>query len=116
MSSASIFLVFSSHKFNGPKGIGALYVRSRGKRVRLEPQVVGGGQQRGIRSGTLNVPCIVGMAEAIVLSVNAMEKETPRIASIRNVLFEKLFQWQSRDPTQWPFTGRRTQVAKQLEY
>lgn len=83
-------LSFSSHKFNGPKGIGALYVRSHGKRVRLEPQMVGGGQQRGIRSGTLNVPCIVGMAEAIVLSVNAMEKETPRIASIRNVLFEKL--------------------------
>ena len=83
-------LSFSSHKFNGPKGIGALYVRSRGKRIRLEPQVVGGGQQRGLRSGTLNVPCIVGMAEAIVLSVNSMEKQTARVANIRNVLFEKL--------------------------
>jgi cysteine desulfurase len=55
---------FSAHKVHGPKGAGALYVRRRGRAVRVEPLVFGGGQERGMRSGTLDVPGIVGLAEA----------------------------------------------------
>ena len=66
---------FSSHKIYGPKGIGALYIRSIFPRVKLDPIVYGGGQERGIRSGTLNVPGIVGFAKAIDIATKEMEKE-----------------------------------------
>jgi cysteine desulfurase len=82
---------FSAHKIYGPKGIGALYARGRDPIVRLEPQIVGGGQQEGRRSGTLNVPGIVGFAETLRLCADEMPAETWRMTSMRDRLFEKLF-------------------------
>lgn len=81
---------FSAHKMYGPKGVGGLYVRKSGPRVRLQPAIFGGGQQRGIRSGTLNVPGIVGLAEAIRLSVSEMEEESRRLAELRAQLWSGL--------------------------
>ncbi|PQO25508.1 IscS subfamily cysteine desulfurase [Blastopirellula marina] len=81
---------FSAHKMYGPKGVGGLYVRKSAPRVRLQPAIFGGGQQRGIRSGTLNVPGIVGLAEAIRLSVAEMEEESQRLAQLRKQLWSGL--------------------------
>lgn len=87
-------LSFSGHKFHGPKGIGALIVRRLGKRVRLKPQFVGGGHERGRRAGTLNVPGIIGMAKALEIAHRNMEENATKIESLRdlflNVLKEKL--------------------------
>lgn len=66
---------FSSHKMCGPKGIGALYVRGMKPRIRLEPLLHGGGQERNMRSGTLNVPGIVGFAKAVEIARNEMDAE-----------------------------------------
>ena len=82
-------LSFTAHKIYGPKGIGALYVRRRPP-VRLEPQIDGGGQEHGLRSGTLNVPGIVGFAAAVELAVGEMPAETVRLAEMRGRLFEGL--------------------------
>ena len=65
----------SGHKIYGPKGIGALFVRKTPKRVRLLPQMHGGGQERGMRSGTLAVPLIVGMGTASEIAKNRMDKD-----------------------------------------
>lgn len=81
---------FSAHKIYGPKGVGALYVRKRGPRVRLLPSIFGGGQQRGLRSGTLNVTGIVGLAEAVRLGVAEMESENERITQLRQQLWTGL--------------------------
>jgi len=81
---------FSAHKMYGPKGVGALYVRKRGPRVRLQPAILGGGQQRGMRSGTLNVSGIVGLAEAVRLSLAEMEQESARLATLRERLWKGL--------------------------
>lgn len=81
---------FSAHKIYGPKGIGALYVRSRDPIVRLEPQIVGGGQQQGRRAGTLNVPGIVGFAHAMRLCHEEMPQEAPRLAALRGLLHDEL--------------------------
>ena len=81
---------FSAHKLYGPKGVGALYVRRRNPVVRLEAQIDGGGQEGGRRSGTLNVPGIVGFAHAIKLCHIAPETEQARLEHLRNQLFARL--------------------------
>jgi cysteine desulfurase len=83
---------FSAHKMHGPKGIGALYVRRRDPSVRLLPQIDGGGQEGGLRSGTLNVPGIVGFAKAIELSVAEMPQEADRLRDLRQRLYDGLTQ------------------------
>ncbi len=80
----------SGHKIYGPKGVGALYVRRRRPRVRLTPQIHGGGHERGNRSGTLNVPAIVGFGEAARIAREGMAEETVRIATLRNRLRDSL--------------------------
>ncbi len=80
----------SAHKMYGPKGVGALYIRRRNPRVRLEAIIHGGGHERGFRSGTLNVPGIVGMAKALELCLENREQEQARIAQLRDRLETKL--------------------------
>lgn len=81
---------FSSHKIYGPKGIGALYIRSILPRVKIDSIVYGGGQERGIRSGTLNVPGIVGFAKAIEISQNEMESENIKFKKWTDEMLKKL--------------------------
>jgi cysteine desulfurase len=73
----------TAHKIYGPKGCGALYVRARHPRVRLEPLFHGGGHERGLRSGTLNVPGIVGLGAAAEIAVSEMEEEGRRLRRLR---------------------------------
>lgn len=80
-------LSLSAHKVYGPKGIGALYVRRRNPRVQLQPILYGGGQERGLRSGTLNVPGIVGFGKAMELAGCYLSSETERISKLRNQLW-----------------------------
>ena len=79
---------FTSHKIYGPKGVGALYVRRRAPRVRLEPMLYGGGHERGMRSGTLPVPLIVGFGKACELCEQEMATEAVRMAKMRDRLQE----------------------------
>lgn len=79
-------LSFSGHKIYGPKGIGALVVRN----VRLVPQIFGGGQEGGRRSGTLPVPLVVGLAEALRLCLEELPQEPQRLAGLRDRLFARL--------------------------
>lgn len=80
----------SAHKMYGPKGVGMLYVRRRAPRVRLEPILHGGGHERGLRSGTMNVPGVVGMAEAFRQCQVQREEEQARIGGLRDRLQELL--------------------------
>jgi cysteine desulfurase len=77
---------FTAHKIYGPKGIGALYVRKKSPRVRLVPQIDGGGHERGMRSGTLPVPLLVGFGKAVELCDNEMPIESKRMAAMRDRL------------------------------
>lgn len=79
-------LAFSAHKMYGPPGVGALYVRRRNSRLRLRPLLDGGGQEGGMRSGTLNVPGIVGFARALELCVEEQPTEAAREATLRDRL------------------------------
>jgi len=81
---------FTAHKIYGPKGVGALYVRRRPPTVRLVPQIDGGGQEGGLRSGTLNTPGIVGLARAVEIAVTEMPAESSQLAVLRNRLYEGL--------------------------
>jgi cysteine desulfurase len=85
-------LACSAHKIYGPKGIGALYCRRSKPSVPLEPIIDGGGHERGLRSGTLNVPGIVGFAKAVEISVNEMKTEQGRLRGLRDALYQALKQ------------------------
>ncbi len=81
---------FSAHKCHGPKGVGALFVRRRDRPVRVEPLVFGGGQERGMRSGTLDVPGIVGFSEAARLANDGLGLETATMRRLRDRLWDNL--------------------------
>ncbi|MBS1815293.1 MAG: IscS subfamily cysteine desulfurase [Acidobacteria bacterium] len=83
-------LSLSGHKIYGPKGVGALYVRRRNPRVQLNAQIDGGGHERGMRSGTLNVPGIVGLGAACEIAMHEMESETKRLTELRDYLRKRL--------------------------
>src|SRR6267378_4192867 len=80
----------SGHKLYGPKGVGALYVRRKSPRVQITAQMDGGGHERGMRSGTLNVPGIVGLGEACAIAQAEMPKETRRLEYLRDKLKDRL--------------------------
>ena len=80
----------SAHKVYGPKGIGALYRRRSNPRVRLEPRIYGGGHERGIRSGTLNVPAIVGFGEALEIADREMELDAARFRAWTQQMYQRL--------------------------
>jgi cysteine desulfurase len=82
----------TAHKFYGPKGTGLLVAGNPNRRVRLRPQVIGGGQQRGIRSGTMNPAGVIGMTMALRLCVESMENEIPRVRGLRDRLWSRLSQ------------------------
>lgn len=83
-------LSLSAHKMYGPKGVGALYVRRKNPRVRLTSQMDGGGHERGMRSGTLNVTGIIGLGEAARICQEEMEQETAKVSKLRERLQERI--------------------------
>jgi len=83
-------LCISAHKMHGPKGVGALFVRRKNPRVALEPLLDGGGHEKGLRSGTLNVPGIVGLAAAAGLSAERYWNDTSEISRLRTLLEQQL--------------------------
>jgi len=85
-------LAFTAHKIYGPKGVGALYVRRKGPRVKVTAQMDGGGHERGMRSGTLNVPGIVGFGKACEICMQEMESEAKRLSGLRDKLQKSLLQ------------------------
>src|SRR5438105_10444271 len=80
----------SAHKMYGPKGVGALYVRRKNPRVQISPIIDGGGHERGMRSGTLNVPGIIGLGKACAIATEGMPKEACHLAGLRNRLKDKI--------------------------
>ncbi len=82
----------SAHKMYGPKGVGALYIRRKSPRVRLSEQIHGGGHERGMRSGTLNVPAIVGFGKAAELSQQLMAEESKRLSALRDKMYRSITQ------------------------
>ncbi len=88
-------LSFASHKIYGPKGVGALFIRSRNPRVAVIPQIDGAGHEHGIRSGTLNVSGIVGFGKASQLAIQEMDAENGRIKMLRDLLQSELMKFES---------------------
>ena len=86
MSDGIDLMAFSGHKIYGPKGVGALYVRRKNPRVKITAQIDGGGHERGMRSGTLNVPGIVGFGKACELCMLEMENDSQRLSKLTNKL------------------------------
>lgn len=85
-------LAMTAHKMYGPKGVGALYVRRKNPRVKVTAQMDGGGHERGMRSGTLNVPGIVGFGKACEICLQEMESEAKRLSALRDKLEASLTQ------------------------
>ena len=85
-------LCFSGHKLYGPKGVGALYIRRKDPRVRLVPQMDGGGHERGMRSGTLNVPAIAGLGKACEIAALELPDESARLKNLRDTLEKGLLE------------------------
>lgn len=85
-------MAFTGHKMYGPKGVGALYVRRKNPRVKVTAQMDGGGHERGMRSGTLNVPGIVGFGKACELAMQEMESDAKRLSLLRDKLEKALLE------------------------
>lgn len=85
-------MAFSAHKMYGPKGVGALYVRRKNPRVKVTAQMDGGGHERGMRSGTMNVPGIVGFGKACEICMNEMDAEAARLSVMRDRLEQGLLE------------------------
>ncbi|MFN3694784.1 MAG: cysteine desulfurase family protein, partial [Ignavibacterium sp.] len=83
------FLSFSSHKIYGPKGIGGLFIR-KGLEKKITPLIFGGGQEKGIRPGTLNVPAIVGFGKAAEICSNEFEKDFHHTKNLRDILYKNI--------------------------
>ena len=83
-------MAFTGHKMYGPKGVGCLYVNRKNPRVKVTAQMDGGGHERGMRSGTLNVPAIVGMGKAAAIAKEEMAEEAVRLAALRDKLVKGL--------------------------
>ncbi|MBK6621807.1 MAG: IscS subfamily cysteine desulfurase [Saprospirales bacterium] len=83
-------MAFTSHKMYGPKGVGALYVSRKNPRVKVTAQMDGGGHERGMRSGTLNVPAIVGFGKAAEIALKEMDQDTQRLSALRDRLESSL--------------------------
>nr|BFD58881.1 IscS subfamily cysteine desulfurase [Bdellovibrio sp. CKG001] len=81
---------FSGHKIYGPKGVGALYIRGKDPKVQLNPLIYGGGQERGLRSGTVNVPAVVGFGVACEICQQNLTAETQHMTELRNFLWQQL--------------------------
>lgn len=88
-------LCLSAHKMYGPKGVGALYVRRKDPRVKLMPLQYGGGHEKGLRSGTLNVPGIVGLGKAAQIAKHEMPEERDRLEQLRNKLLDGLLSFEN---------------------
>lgn len=98
-------LSMSAHKVYGPKGIGALYIRSRNPHVRLAPLIHGGSHQQGLRAGTLPVPQIVGMGKAFEIAEQEMESEAKRLVQLRERLWDGLRGAQHPPKADQPLAG-----------
>jgi cysteine desulfurase len=85
-------LIFSSHKLYGPKGVGAVYIKSQYPKIKISPLLHGGGHEKGYRSGTLNVPGIVGLGKACAIAMVEMKEESNRLESYRNRLESALLE------------------------
>ncbi|GGC42967.1 cysteine desulfurase IscS [Parapedobacter defluvii] len=83
-------LTCSAHKIYGPNGVGALYVKSKFPRIKVAPQIHGGGHENGFRSGTLNTPAIVGFGQAAAIAKQVLTEESSRLAALRESIKEKL--------------------------